>query len=539
MTINRMSLVSSLDPDVYSNGIITAGASAQNVLYTNYPGPKIYASQRPAIGITTEPSDDSQPDTQGRGITYWDAGQDFYFVREAILYKGDYTNSIATVGSAGNRDKVFFTEVGDYLVLIDPEENKGWTIHSSTPSTVVAISDLDFPPNQGPALQLAGGAVSLDGYLFVLTTDGITWNSNLNDPTTWTALDFIGSDIEADGGVYIAKHHNHVCVIGTGSIEYYYDAGNPVGSPLQLRQDISYLTGAVEYNAVSTTGEEIVFLGREASGTIGLYKVSSFKLSRISNDSIERYLGDTYASESLSSEAMKFIVTSSWIGQHLLCFLTAVSVNDTVGDPDYTPIYTLVFDSTNDLWVRFSSELDLIPEFGVMGVTEPTGDTSRKGSIMFISGSIGSFDVSGIASDYRSSDGYIVRDPVEDAAYSTDLYWAEGYIVSAPDSGTNNICMNITTVETDFDKMTYKNCHRMSVAGTSIASAGDLTPIDVSWTDDRYRTFSTPRQLDTGLRRSLTRLGSFRRRAYSLDYCGADLLKLEFLEFDTRESQYA
>lgn len=526
MTINRTPLVTSSDPEIYSNGIITAGSTSLNVLYTQYPGNKLYASQRPAVNVTTDPSEAGQSASLGRGITFWDLVGDFYFVRGDELYKGDYNNLIHDIGATA-RDKVYFAEVGTFLIIIDPESNRGWFIDESSPETVIEITATDFPPNQTPTLQLAGGAVSLDGYLFVMTTDGRIWNSNLNDPTAWTAIDFLTADVSPDGGVAIVKHHNHVCAIGTSSIEFFYDAGNPVGSPLQLRQDISFLTGAVEFNAISTTGENIIFLGREATGTIGLYRLESFKLRRVSNDSIDRFIGNTYTTQATNGNDLKFIVSSSWFGQHLLCFITSVAI-DNIGTATYNPEYTLMYDAVNDLWGQFDTELSLIDQFGVVDATDATGATGIKGSLMFLSGAVASVDVSGTTSDYTTSDEYFVDD-----------YMVDGYMVSAPDDAANNICFNITTVEYDFDTITRKNQYRMSVVGTTIAPSGDLTPLEVSWTDDRYRSFSTARELDTGLRRSLTRGGNFRRRAYAIDYCGADQLRLEALELDTRASQYA
>lgn len=526
MTINRIPVVTTADPDAYSNGIISSGANCLNVLYTDYPGEKVYASQRPSIHVDAVPDDIGAPATQGRGITYWDEVGTFYFVRANWLYRSDYGTPIQNLGTSF-RDKVFFAEVNDYLIIIDPEGNAGYYIDKALPLNVTPIGGTVFPPNQTPALQLVGGAVSLHGYIFVMTTDGRIWNSNLNDPTTWTGIDFITADVSTDEAVMIAKHHNHICAISRNSVEFFYDAGNPTGSPLQLRQDISFSTGAIDFNSTTVTGENVLFLGKESSGTIGLFRLESFKLNRLSADSIDRYISNTYSTQSTVGDSMSFILSSGWVGSHLMCFLTSVGVTST-GAMEYIPQYTLAYDATNKLWSRFDTVLDSIDEFGVVGTTDSSGSTGSRGSIMFLSGATATMDLTGVSADYRTHDEYFEPD-----------YIVDGYMVVAPDSIFNNIEVNITTVEYDMESTTNKSQHRLSLVGTTSGAGGDLTDINISWTDDRYRSFSNPRALKTGLRRGLTRGGLFRRRAYSLDYNGGDLLRLESLEVDTRGSQYA
>lgn len=521
MTIERMSLVSSIDPDSYKGGFIEAGAGTKNILYTRYPGEKIYASQRPSIEINTSPIDDDKELGKGRGLVYWNIVDDYYIVQNDTIYKGGFSNPIGTI-SAGI-DKVFFVEVSEQLAIIDPANNEAWYVDSSLPLVVNKVTDANFPGNL-PNKQLVGGGASLNGYLFVMTKDGFIYNSNLNVVQTWNAIDFISSDISADGGVFITRHHNNICVIGESSIEFFYDAGNPLGSPLQLRRDISYLEGAIEVNAVSNNGDEVIFLGRKSSGTIGLYRLSQFTVTHVSNDSIDRFIGDSYNSRTDDGFDIKFIVSTAWFGKHLLCFITSVKATG----ESYTPIYTLVYDVINELWTRFDTKLDEIDQFCVVDSTDSSGTSFIKGSLLFESGSVGSVILSGDVTDAISSIGYIV-----------DGYIDSNYFVRGRETIRKEIDINITTIELDYQRMTYKQQHRMSIVGSTTASGIGSSDLEISWTDDRYKTFSKRRLMDTGLRRSLPRLGTFKRRAFSIDYSGRDQLRLEKLELYSRSSQYA
>lgn len=542
MSIERVPLVTSVEPDFFSNGRTEAGPSTKNVLYSKYADGRLYATQRPAIKVTSDPEDAGESRVLGRGIFYWDEVADYYFVRGDEVYKSDYSNFIGNISGAG-RNKVYFATVGTKLVIIDPEENNGYYIDSSLPTTIVSIASGNFPGNIAGE-QLVGGAVSVDGFLFLMTASGLIYNSALNAPQTWN-LDFIGADIDSDNGIALHKHHNHVCAIGTDSIEFFYNAGNPSGSPLQRRQDIFHLEGAIDYNSVCQSGDLIYYLGRSTTGTIGLHVLEGFKTNRVSTDTIDRFIGDTYTGLSDTNVPMRFWLSSASFGEHMLVFMTSVQDNST-GIANWFPIQTTVFDSSTGLWSIFESILTTIspnsatPNFSIADVASPESVASNKGSMILLTGNICSVDLSGVASDYTGNTDEYIAKGAGDGAYSDDPYFIDGYIVSAPDNpADNNIELSITMPELDFDLLPNKNCHRMSIVGNTLQPASNLTSIDVSWSDNRYKVFSTARQLDTGFRRSLTRLGNFKRRAFRLDYTGADLLRIESLELDLRASRYA
>jgi hypothetical protein len=527
MTTQRLPVVTTVDPDFYSNGRILSGAYSRNILYSRYPGEKLYASQRPGMKVITKPDTDQKG---GRAIIFWDKNESFYFVKQNKVYLGDYSNQIGTIASTG-KDRVFFLELGDFLVLLDPDENNrgGYYINKNTPTILSTITDTDFT-----SIDLVAGGVSLNGYLFVMDKDGKIWNSELNSPTTWNA-DFIGSDIEDDAGVYLAKHDNHVAAISTNSVQFFYDAGNPVGSPLGLRQDVVFSIGAVESRSVAATNDVVTFLGRESGGTIGLYVLEKFQITKRSTDSIDRFIGHAYSATTENSFPITIFTSSAWFGEHHLHFITTSSFDA----DEFFPIYTLVYDSISQLWKRFDSNHPDIIEFAVIDSTSTAGSSNIKGTILLSNGTILAPELSNTVLDFDSGGNYIERDVVEDAAYSTDLYFTDGYIEVADVATSSQIPAEIVTVEHDFETIAYKNQHKLSVIGTTAQGDDPEYPIMVSWTDDRYRTFSTERDLAVGKRRSLTRGGNFKRRAYKLSYDGPSLLRIEGLDIDLRASRYA
>jgi len=64
------------------------------------------------------------------------------------------------------------------------------------------------------------GIVFLNGYFFVMDENAVIYNSALNDPLTWGALDFVQASIEPGMGVALAKSQNYVVAFKEWNTEY-------------------------------------------------------------------------------------------------------------------------------------------------------------------------------------------------------------------------------------------------------------------------------------------------------------------------------
>lgn len=523
MAIVRFPVASTIDPELFGGGSVLEGARNKNVLYSKYPDGRLYATQRPSISLRDVATRSEIP-PKGRGIVFWDKLDVIYSCVDDTIYQGGYGAPLPVKISPG-KDPVYFFELGDYLAIIDPENNEGWYIHSNSPTALLPIDDSDFPANIG-GKSLAGGGAVLDGFLFLMSTDGLVYNCEINDPTSWNALDFIGTEREEDTGIFLTKQNDNIVAIGAKSIEFFYNAGNPVASPLQRRPDVSYRSGAVGRKAVFNTGERIYFVGSETTGTLGFYEISGFQLRKVSTSSIDAYLSNTRARSKFD-----FNVTGGMVGENSLAYITSLAPREEDGGDSWKPIQTLVYDGTHDIWTStFESSIGSIEAFGVVQVTE-RGDTENlEGRLMFFSGDVGIYDNVEKSEDTSGDYRYILPD-----------YFAnqDDYIQDIPGELAAPVSMKMVLTERDFDMMSNKFLYRFSVVGTTIATGTANTPIQVSWTDDHYRTFSKPRPLCTGFRRSLTRCGKFKRRAFKLEYDGPDILRIEAIELDVRASRYA
>lgn len=362
----------------------------------------------------------------------------------------------------------------------------------------------------------------MDGYLFVMDTNGNIYNSNLNDVTTYNALDVLEAQREQDSGVFLTKHHDTLVAFGSNSTEFFYNAGNPAGSPLGRRPDISYRTGALDFRNVFTSGERIYFIGSEKIGTPGIYEIAGYQLKRISTDSIERFIARTR-----TEEGFRFNLTGGYIGEHYYTFINTLDASDS---SVYDPKYTFFYDATHNLWGEFSTDISTIAAFSMAGISERSTTIKGASVILFMSGDLAIFDMGGGVQDSSGEDPYI-----EDGFIEDQPAWVGGGIATI----TKNIDFSIIMNEQDFGTMRNKFMSRLAVVGASVGLEVDKAPMLVSWSDDVYRSFSTPRFYPTSMHRQLSRLGKFRRRAFKINYSGLDRLRLESLEFTVDTSDYA
>jgi len=157
-------------------------------------------------------------------------------------------------------------------------------------SSFTAVSDADAPGSTS-SIVMARGCPVLNGYTFVLgATTGRIYNSDLNSITAWTATNFLKAEREADYGCFLGKQRDNIVYIGSRSIELFYDAGNPSGSPLARRQDVYHNVGSLFPNSCCQYGDDIYFFGTDAEGKTSLYVLRDFQLYPLEHPYIQTKL---------------------------------------------------------------------------------------------------------------------------------------------------------------------------------------------------------------------------------------------------------
>jgi len=474
--------------EAFSGGQVTQiEAGLTNMVLDQYTAGRWYVQQRPGINLREDASV-SVSDARGRGCYYWDAVDDRYFVNAGTVYKGGYSGS--TMSITTGTERVFMDVVGDYLVIIDYENNEGWTISSAAPTVIAAISSVNFPPNQTPAKALARGGAVLNEKLYVMTTQADIYECNPQDPTTWGALNFRRAEIEPDKGVYLDKHNEHIVAFGSRSGELFQDTANPTGSTLSPRTDIVYEVGMPNEDAAWRVGENLYFVGQDRSNAIGVYMLSGFQMVPISGEDLSTFITTAITQDNIKLKACGF--TS---GQREYFVLTLHNTSTTI-----EPTETLVYSSKRGIWGFWDvylPDVDLFPLMAWM----PSART-RLGEGILTNG-----DLINVLDDFNP------QDTVGASAVFEDGVFEDGVFTATDASGIPISFEVITGVMTGGTHL-RKSMSELWSIHTPLADSQNIT---IWFADDQNTVYEEFGDIDVSdIDDRLTRCGPYRRRNIKL-----------------------
>lgn len=150
-------------------------------------------------------------------------------------------------------------------------------------ATSTAVSDPQLPTPHQPS------PVYLDNFLFIIKSDtGDIYNSDFDDPTSWTAGNYISTEINADYARKLVKVKNYLICFGFESIEYFYNGGIESGSPL-IRNDaytkkIGYIAGLAQWE------DKIIFVGNPPGLPGRVYILDGETVKSVSNKYVNQAL---------------------------------------------------------------------------------------------------------------------------------------------------------------------------------------------------------------------------------------------------------
>jgi hypothetical protein len=172
------------------------------------------------------------------------------------------------------------TGVGFNITLIN---TSAWT--SVTNSYTVA----------GTGVLSAVPPIYMNNRMFFLdVSTGLIYNTDPINGTgaTYTTGSLIPPQIVADKYFGMVKYRNHLCVIGEYSIEFFYDAGLGLGSPLARQEQYLIRHGCTSISNVFMYGDIMYFLGLSDTQGWGLYEVANFNLRKVSPPGIDAILNN-------------------------------------------------------------------------------------------------------------------------------------------------------------------------------------------------------------------------------------------------------
>lgn len=401
--------------------------------------------------------------------------------------------------------------------------------------TVTQITDADYPGNT------TRGCAFLDGRFFVMNPAGEIYQSALENAASWSALEFIGTQIEPDAGVYLAKYKNYLLALKTYSAEFFYDAGNATGSILSPVQNAAFKIGCASEDSVKELADTVTWMGQTKDGFgRGIFRLNGSAPEKISTPQIDKILN----ADSLAT-------VYSWganVGSHLLYGLTLVA-----------SAVTLVYDFTTGLWSYFtylvsSGVNKTVTAVSTAGVVTSTAHGYSDGDIVLIASTNGDFNGWHVATDVTTTTFQVQATGAAFSGSGTATKHTESYfpVSSSTAQGgkqylqhaTNGklfefsqaayvddvgaIAARIRTPKLDEGSTKYKTMSKAELIGDKVSSVAVI-----NYTDDDWATYSSFRPVDLSATRSqIRRLGNFRRRAFQILHVKNALLRLEAVEVE-------
>jgi hypothetical protein len=402
--------------------------------------------------------------------------------------------------------------------------------------TVTQITDADYPSNT------TRGCVFLDGRFFVMNVAGEIYQSALENAASWSALEFIGTQIEPDQGVYLAKHNNYLAAFKQYSTEFFYDAANATGSILSPVQNAAFKVGCASDASVKEMAGTVVWMGQTKDGFgRGIFRLNGMAPEKISTPQIDKILN----ADSLAT-------VYSWscnVGSHLLYGLTLVTTG-----------VTLVYDFTTQLWSFFtyltsSGVTKTVTAVTAAGVVTSAAHGYSDGDIVLIAATNADFNGWHVATDVTTNTFQLQATGTAFSGSGTSVKHTETYfpvIASTSANGkqylqhaTNGklfefsqstyiddvgaIAARIKTPKIDNGTSAYKTMGSAEIVGDKISSVAVM-----NYTDDDWATYSYFRPVDLSIERSnLQRMGRYSRRAFQILHVKNALLRLEAIEIES------
>ena len=113
------------------------------------------------------------------------------------------------------------------------------------------------------------GLQVLNEFIYVMTPEGQIQSCKIGDPLTWPSLQFTTADYEDDPGIALGKFLNYIVAFGTYTIQFFYDAGNPVpGISISPYINANLRIGCAFASTVQNIKNTIIWVRRDIDSAI-------------------------------------------------------------------------------------------------------------------------------------------------------------------------------------------------------------------------------------------------------------------------------
>jgi hypothetical protein len=299
-------------------------------------------------------------------------------------FTGDTTNTNAVVANVSSTTGLYVGQAisgtgipaGTRIQSIDSATQITMTANATATNATVTITRTPIAKiisANYPSSTAVGAFAFLDGFAFVMTSDGKVYNCDINDVTTWGAGSYIQAGNYPDGGVGVVRYKGSILAFGNASIEPMRNTGNAAFSPLSTSSEASIKIGAKHSQGIFSFEDEIYFLGLSEAGQAAVYKLGASGIEKISTQFMDYTIA---ALRRLSSDATIRLTGARILGTVLIFMHPGVSA--VYGGSDRC---VFVYDANADIWNHWifgGSEIKIdsvavYPSLGYMYACGSTG----------------------------------------------------------------------------------------------------------------------------------------------------------------------
>lgn len=258
----------------------------------------------------------------GRGIYAWNGV--LYAISGTSLYRVNALNVATLVGTITGTGRCTFS-VNPTQLVVNSEPN-AWVYDGAT---LTAVTDVDYTTRGGAS------ACAIDGYiLYREPNSGRFFCSDLNNASSYNALNFATAEGFPDNLVGLIVDHRQAMLLGAESIELWYDAG---GSGFPFARDTNGFMelGCAAGASVTKADNSVYWLASDLT----VRRLEGLTPTRISHHGVEQAIR-SYSNFGGVSDAYGFSYTQEGHVFFVLTFPTG----------DAAGAHTWVFDATTQEW---------------------------------------------------------------------------------------------------------------------------------------------------------------------------------------------
>lgn len=361
---------------------------------------------------------------------------------------------------------------------------------------VTQVTDANYPNMTVP------GVAYLDGTYYVMDTGGQIHGSNIEDFTTWNALNFLSTDRGLGKSVALHRHLNYVVAFCADGTQFFYDAANPApGSPLSPVPNVTSKIGCAHPFSIQSMDDVTIFLAKDGKRGRSFCMIEGMSFRKISTPDIERVL-----------ERNQFDTYDVFPVRH-------AGGGSTIGHSGYANLYTQMVKADGHTFYIFT-----MLDKGITLVYDVGNQHWSQWSTCTDGATHQSFQVATF---------FTAATTGPDAAlYALPPNGGTCYPFGTGDvAGGETILMSIRTRPLDAGTTARKTLSEISLLGDTVAAS-----INVSYSNDSGQTWSAARAIDLSTtRKRMHRLGTFVSRIFQFNCFTSVKVRLESLIFPDRD----